>query len=103
MEVGQFRRQPIINIVFELPSGGWKYVHSWIQKENRPYPILELNKESLDNPPQLICQILRTWNECEKLWTQYTEEKIREFEKALFQKKQTNPFMLLQFDRKRKT
>jgi hypothetical protein len=28
MAEGPFRRQPVINIIFELPDGGWRYVRS---------------------------------------------------------------------------
>ena len=85
MEAGPFRRQPVINIIFELPDDHWKYVHSWIRKEDGTRKILDLSKEVMEQPLQIVREIMRTWNECEKVWTEYIENKIVKFEESFSQ------------------
>lgn len=82
MEAGPFRRQPIVNIIFELPDNHWKYVHSWIRKEDGTRKILELSKEAMECPREIIQEIMRTWIECEKVWAQHIENKIVAFEES---------------------
>lgn len=99
MESGQFHRQPVINIIFELPDGSYKHVYSWIKNGSRPRKALDLNREAIQNPEQLVCEILRAWNECERVWSQHIEQKIVEFEKSLAQSEVIVP-VVLQFNRR---
>lgn len=100
MSAGQFRRQPIINIILELPDEGWRYVRSWDKPVgDNPRKILELNRATMDQPQQLICEIMRTWNDCEKLWIQHIEETIRNFEQNASQA-EAPVSRVLQFSRK---
>jgi hypothetical protein len=83
MAAGSFRRQPVINIIFELPNDRWRYVHSWIRLADENPKILELTRDVINEPDKLIFEILRTWRDCEKKWIQHIEEVVAEFEKTL--------------------
>jgi hypothetical protein len=99
MAQGPFRRQPVINVIIELPNDRWRYVRSWIRIDDQPRKILELTKDVMGEPQKLILEIIRTRNECEKLWIEYIEQKIMEFEKTL-PEMEKNTSHVLQFVRR---
>ncbi|MDD5397151.1 MAG: hypothetical protein PHW24_03780 [Candidatus Moranbacteria bacterium] len=96
MASGQFRRQPIIHVVFELPDGGYKYVRSWVSNGDQPRKPLELSKEAMDHPEELILEVLKTWNACENIWAQHIEGRIQELEKTVPVREETSS-KILQF------
>ena len=95
MAAGPFRREPRINIIFELPDGSYKYVHGWLNN-NR---LLELNKETIAQPEKLVFEILTAWNDCEKVWNQHIQIRKAEFERSR-PKPEIPPAVILQFNKK---
>jgi hypothetical protein len=53
----------------------------------------------MNESERMVCEIMRTWNECEKVWSAHIEEKIKEVEKTISQTEKP-PTKIFQFCRK---